>query len=117
MAYHILCIACSDQGVISEYEGETGRSLFARLIQHLSEFRRKVTSNCMTIYNVVHHGGSSEFHFRMEAKGRYMSPLVRQLNESMRIRHINANILMNSGSEWRAERVPRAVFWAPDFER
>ena len=67
----------------------------------------------MTIHNVVH----DEFHFRMEAKGRFTSPLARQLNESMRIRHSDANILMNSGSEWRADRVPRAVFWAPGFER
>ena len=117
MAYQILCTACSNQGVISEYEGETGRSLYARGSQHLSEFRRQVTSNCMTIHNVVHHGGSYEFHFRMEAKGRFMSPLDRQVNESMRIRHSEANILMNSGSEWRADRIPRAVFWAPGFER
>ena len=71
----------------------------------------------MTMQNVVHHGGSCEFHFQMEAKRMFMSPVERQVNESMRIRHSKANILMNSGSEWRADRIPRAVFWAPGFER
>ena len=73
MAYKILCTACSDQGVISGYEGETGRSLYTRGSKHLGKFWMQVTLNCMTIHNVVHHGGSCEFHFRMEAKGRLMN--------------------------------------------
>ena len=71
----------------------------------------------MTIHNAVHHGGSAEFHFRMEGVGRFSVPLDRQLNESMRIRHSQADVLMNSGSEWQADRVPRAVFWAPGLQR
>ena len=31
----------------------------------------------------------------------------------MRIKNTGANIRMNSGSEWRADRIPRASFTAP----
>ena len=94
-------------------EGETGRSLYERGSSYSSEFKRKVSSNCMVIHNLTHHDGSTEFHFKMESIGHFRTPLDRQLNESLRIQHSNADILMNSGSEWRADRVPRAVFSAP----
>ena len=80
---------------------------------HISEFKRKASSNCMIIHNLAHHEGSADFHFKMESVGRFHSPLDKQLNESMRIQHSIADIFMNSGSEWRADRVPRAMFCDP----
>ena len=113
MGYIITCTACCNSGLLAQYEGETGRSLYERGSSHISEFKRKVSSNCMVIHNLTHHDGSTEFHFKMESIGHFRTPLDRQLNESLRIQHSNADILMNSGSEWRADRVPRAVFSAP----
>ena len=117
MGYIITCTACSDSGLLAKYEGETGRSLYERGSSHISEFKRKVSSNCMIIHNLAHHEGSADFHFKMESVGRFHAPLDRQLNESMRIQHSKADIIMNSGSEWRADRVPRAMFCAPGLRK
>ena len=38
------------------------------------------------------------------------SPLERQIDESIRIQNSEAQIILNSGSEWRGDRVPRASF-------
>ena len=35
----------------------------------------------------------------------------------MRIKNSNDVILMNSGSEWRSDAIPRAAFTAPAIER
>ena len=46
-----------------------------------------------------------------------MKPLDRQVDEALRIKHSEADILMNSGAEWRLDAIPRANFTAPDLER
>ena len=45
MGYIITCTACKDSGLLAKYEGETGRSLHERGSSHISEFKRKVSSN------------------------------------------------------------------------
>ena len=35
------------------------------------------------------------------------------INEALRIKNTEVNVRMNSGSEWRADRIPRASFTAP----
>ena len=36
------------------------------------------------------------------------SPLDRQIDESLRIKYSEAAVIMNSGSEWRSDPIPRA---------
>ena len=43
--------------------------------------------------------------------------LDRQIDEAMRIKHSRAEVLMNSGAEWRQVAIPRATFSAPGLER
>ena len=54
-------------------------------------------------------------HFRMEGIKSFKKPLDRQVNESLRIQGSadTVDIIMNSGSEWRADALPRASFGAP----
>ena len=113
MGYIITCNSCCKSGLLAQYEGETGRSLYERGSSHISEFKRKVSSNCMLIHNLAHHNGSTEFHFKMESIGQFHTPFDRQLNESLRIQHSNADILINSANEWMANRVLRVVFSTP----
>ena len=81
------------------YEGESGKCLYERGKKHLSEFRSSTSSNAMVIHIRKHHSGSTDLNFKMEAIKSFNTPLDRQLNEALRIKHSDADILMNSGSE------------------
>ena len=42
-----------------------------------------------------------------------MKAMDRQINEALRTKNTEVNVRMNSSSEWRADRIPRASFTAP----
>ena len=106
--YQIFCTVCDQKGSPSIYYGETGQNLYTRGSQHKDEFARKVSSNCMVIHNERYHKeDSSSFHFRMEGTALFSSAMDRQIDESLRIKHSMATV-MNSGSEWRMDPIPRA---------
>ena len=48
------------------------------------------------------------FSFRMEGTALFNSPIDRQIDESLRIKYSEAQIVMNSGSEWRMDPISRA---------
>ena len=64
----------------------------------------------MTIHAKVHHPDvpHSMSNFRMIPLKKISKPLDRQITESLVISNASVDILMNSGSEWRAGAVPRA---------
>ena len=76
----------------------------------------------MVIYNRAFHPQlkcqprDAAFNFRMERSGVFKTPLSRQVNEALRIKNSRANQRMNSGSERRADDLPRAAFSAPGLE-
>jgi len=39
----------------------------------------------------------------------FMNPLDRQISEALKIQNCEADIIMNSGSEWRTGWLPRAA--------
>ena len=49
----------------------------------------------------------------MEALRTFQKPLDRQIEEALRIKNSQFDILMNSETEWRIDSVPRARFTAP----
>ena len=53
----------------------------------------------------------------MEALQTSQKPMDRQIDEAQRIKNPEFDILMNSGTEWRIDSVPRARFTAPGLER
>ena len=106
VGYRIVCTLCGSAGIVSQYQGESGRNLFTSGKEHLKEFRAKNSSNCMVIHSQKHHGGSNVFTYKIEPTGVFRTPLDRQLDESMRLKYSGANIIMNSGSEWRESQSP-----------
>ena len=110
VGYKISCTLCKSMGVVAEYQGESGRNLFVRGKEHLREFKDKKSTNCMVIHSRKHHGGSQDFCYKMEPTGVFQTAFDRQLDESMRLKFSGARIVMNSGSEWRGESIPRASF-------
>ena len=64
----------------------------------------------MVIHSNRHDNGSRELTYKMEPTGVFNTALDRQLDESMRLKFSSASIVLNSGSEWRGELIPRASF-------
>ena len=109
VGYQIVCTICEQLGSSAVYYGETGQNLYTRGGQHLREFNRKLSTNSMVIHNNLHHRDhTGDFNFRMEGMALFSSPLTRQINESLRIKYSEAEAVMNSGSEWRMDPIPRA---------
>ena len=83
--------------------------------KHLEDFSSGNPSHCMTIHAKVHHPDvpHSMSNFRMIPLKRISKPLDRQITESLVISNASVDILMNSGSEWRAGAVPRASVGRP----
>ena len=117
VSYRILCTKYPLNGVGAAYEGETGKCLFVRGKWHMKEFNDGVSTNGMVIHNKKYHQGSKEMHFRMEALQTFQKPMDRQIDEALRIKNPEFDILMNSGTEWRIDYVPRARFTAPGLDR
>ena len=46
-----------------------------------------------------------------------MRYIMEEAQSSISEWRVSEDSLMNSGSEWRADRVQRAVFWAPGLQR
>ena len=101
---------CAETGVTSVYEGESSKCGFARGKKHLEELESACKSNCMVIHNTIHHDSPTEMNFQMKIIKNFHSPMDRQINESVRINNSEADVIMNSGSEWRSNRIPRATF-------
>ena len=110
VGYTITCTVCGSGGLLAQYQGESGKNMFSRGKDHLREFKGRVTSNCMVIHSNKHHNGSRELTYVMKPTSTFKTPLDRQLDESMRLKFSSASIIMNSGSEWRGESIPRASF-------
>ena len=110
VGYRIICTLCEASGALAEYQGESGRNMFTRGKEHLREFFGGVSSNCMVIHSKTHHQGSKQLSYRMEPSGTFRTPLDRQLDESLRLKYSNGSIVLNSGSEWRGDPIPRASF-------
>ena len=107
--YCIYCTMCESAGSPAIYYGETGQNLYTRGAQHKDEFGRKLSTNCMVIHNERYHPEDlSSFHFRMEGTNLFSTAMDRQIDESVRIENSAASVVMNSGSEWRMDPIPRA---------
>ena len=119
IGYKITCLLCNDVEVVALYHGESGRNLYSRGKEHLQGLSSGLKTNCLVIHNNVHHDGSQEAHFKMEATGVFSKAIDRQIDESVRMKYHmkKGGILLNSGSEWRGDSVPRANFYAPGLDR
>ena len=110
IGYTITCLKCSSNEVSAIYEGESSKNAYARGKKHLQELKAGLRTNAMVIHNIAHHDSPTENSFQMRVVKIVSRPLDRQIDESIRIKDSEADIILNSGSEWRGDRVPRASF-------
>ena len=98
------------EGLKSVYQGESSKNAYARGKKHLQELKSSVRTNAMVIHNMAHHDSPTENNFQMRVVKQISDPLKRQIDESIRIKDSDADNILNSGSEWRGDRIPRASF-------
>ena len=113
--YKIICTICEGAGKKVIYFGESGKNAYSRGKKHLEDFRAGLTSHCMTIHMKTHHPDIPRLvsNFRMVPVRSFRSPVYRQVSEALSINNAEVDLVMNSGSEWRAGRLPRAAVARP----
>ena len=90
------------------YEGETSRNAFTRGMEHLDALRLQDEENALWKHCLVVQDGI-EAQFSMQVVGVYRTPLVRQVDESVRIIISKAECVMNSKSEWHQDPLVRII--------
>ena len=114
--YTIVCVLSEEEGGKSAvYYGESGKNCYERGKKHLEQFKAGNASHCMTIHSRVHHHEAPRLvsHYRMMPIKTIRKPLDRQISEALFIANSEDDVLLNSGAEWGAGRVPRAALGRP----
>ena len=107
-AYRIRCNVCKNAHKIVDYEGETGCNCYSRGLEHQDGLRNEQEDNPLWKHCTLVHGGD-KVDFTMTALGSFRSCLKRQVNESVRISSSQADILLNSKSEFHQAPLTRLV--------
>ena len=107
-AYRIRCNVCKITHKIVDYEGETGCNPYSRGLEHQDGLRNEQEDNPLWKHCTLEHGGE-KVDFTMTALGSFRSCLKRQVNESVRISSSQADILLNSKSEFHQAPLTRLV--------
>ena len=104
VGYEISCIIC-EQTIASKYAGESGRNLYMRGGEHISDCEKKVADKPLWKHILEKHGGRMEVgifeHFKMILTGVFFKPQRRKADEGVRISHLNPDTRMNSKDEFR----------------
>ena len=116
IVYNIICTVCEKEGIAAIYIGQSGKNAYTRGGEHVDLFLAGNSSHCMAIHHRVHHPDlpRDTSHYRMIPVRFFKAPVDRQICEALDIYNCKVDILMNSGSEWNAGRLPRASVARPD---
>ena len=88
--------------------GETGRSVYERMLDHWDDWGKKKEGSSLWKHSVNEHGGlldDDKFHVKVLRRPR--TALERQVLEGVLIEEEKLEELLNSKSEWGHNRVPR----------
>ena len=104
VGYEISCIIC-EQTICSKYAGESGRNLFMRGGEHITDCEKKAAEKPLWKHILEKHGGRMDVeifeHFKMTQTGIFFKPQRRKADEGVRISHLNPDTRMNSKDEFR----------------
>ena len=108
VTYKITCLTCLQVGRKTTYEGETGRNAFTRGQEHQEGLRQKSEKSPLWKHCVNEHS-SQEADFSMQVIRFHNSCLGRQVHEAVRITRTEAEIILNSKSEFHQAPLVRVV--------
>ena len=108
VTYKITCETCLKDGILSTYEGETGRNTFSRGLEHQQGLQQNSEKSALWKHCVSEHS-SQEADFSMMIIQSHSSCLNRQVHEAVRISRTEAVFIMNSKSEFHQAPLVRVV--------
>ena len=108
VTYEITCETCLLAGRSTTYEGETGRNAFTRGLEHQQGLRQKSEQSALWKHCVLEHS-SQEAEFSMKIIQSHTSSLCRQVHEAVRISRTQAEVILNSKSEFHQAPLVRVV--------
>jgi hypothetical protein len=109
IGYEHQCMDCDrETGTKTLYHGESSHSGYQRGLQHAEGLLKQRDDNVMWKHASIHHQGVVP-EFRMTITGRFKGCLERLEDEATRIRETEAQILMNSKTQWHQPPINRVV--------
>ena len=112
VGYDFSCKECKKVRINSNYIGETGRNGFTRGKEHREALKNKNEKNALYKHWKNCHEKDNETekdrieNFKMTIKESFPDPLSRQVNEGVKIKRFEGNLL-NSKAEWNMPPVIR----------
>ena len=107
VGYALTCDLCGYEKVC--YDGETGQNVYTRGLKHMANYRGKVADSPLWKHAQLMHNGSPELSFSMKVVKSFRDPLTRQVNEAVRIANCEAELQLNSKTEWHGPATVRLV--------
>ena len=101
MTYKITCLNClrkDNRKVV--YLGESARSLWDRISEHIGDLRRRTTSSVLYRHWQEGHQDEAEPEFSVEVLGCHRSSTERQIKEALEIQRGKYDELINNKSKW-----------------
>ena len=105
IGYTVNCDTCT--GVSVQYTGETSKSGYQRGLEHLNRYHSKQEDSPLWKHAVHYHGGSLDVSYSMNVVKAFREPMTRQINEAVRMNRCEADICLNSKSEWHSPVIVR----------
>ena len=115
ITYSVTCKLCEAASKKTLYIGESSRSMYERMTEHMYLFRTKKEGDPTKLQsNSVFWGHSKDCHegkmkisdWKISIDASHVSPLNRQVTEAVRISRAAPDILLNSKNEFGANNLP-----------
>ena len=108
--YVIRCITCKEQQINAVYHGETGRTLYSRLTEHMTGHQKKQEGNPLHKHDQTEHDGDKATS-SYGPMGFFQDLLTRQVNKGVWINQSIAEgaqcTIMSPHAKFRQGFVPR----------
>ena len=106
--YRIECEECKKSELSAVYEGETDRNGYSRGHEHLEGLGKEKEDNPLWKHCQLQHGGL-KVKFKMVCLKSFKTAFMRHINEGFRIACCQADICMNSKSEYQQPSIVRVT--------
>ena len=114
ICYQFTCMTCKENGKEMHYWGESYRSMWDRLQEHLAALRGKNRESPLYEHQEDVHGGEEEPNFKLKILGFFKKPLQRQTMEGLLIGGAEEGSYMNRRGEWGQNLPPKLEVTDPD---
>ena len=110
VGYRITCLVCKTDGRTERYEGETGRPLLNRGVEHVKDILGGKQASPLVKHILNEHPDkpSKSVKFEFEVLQKFRDPLTRQAEEGVRISHPPPDgKIINSKAEFNHPKLAR----------